>query len=489
MRKTYICLLAALTFVISSCNDWLELQPENNQVSDEYWTNKEEVEAVLGAGYVRLRETMEQQLVWGEMRGNGLTTGSGAILADIFRINQWDILPGNDFVKWDKFYQVINYANMVIKYAPEVVERDPSFNENVMQSYLSEAYFLRGLAYFYLVRNFRDVPLITEPYMDDQTAFEVAKSPSNEIFQQIKMDLEGAVEYAKEVAPTVWEAKGRATKWSIYATLVDVYLWTEEYDKAIAASDAVINSGQLGLLEGMVNNNNNWYRIFSEGNTNEGIFELQFDFDKSQTNNLVSWFGSNQRYSVTEHTVSLFADYDEDIRGEGSSYLDGDFSVWKYLGSEAETGIPRTYSDQNWIIYRIADIYLMKAEAMVMKGSGSYDQAVELINQVRERAQISAPVSAASTELEMLGLVMEERGREFVGEGKNWYDILRVASRNDYQYKDYLITQVLLTAPASSAPIIRSKLLDVDSHYLPIHIGELSANRLLEQNPYYDNLN
>lgn len=59
MRKTYICLMAVLTLAISSCNDWLELQPENNQVSDEYWTNKEEVEAVLGAGYVRLRETME----------------------------------------------------------------------------------------------------------------------------------------------------------------------------------------------------------------------------------------------------------------------------------------------------------------------------------------------------------------------------------------------------------------------------------------------
>lgn len=239
----------------------------------------------------------------------------------------------------------------------------------------------------------------------------------------------------------------------------------------------------------MVNNNNNWYRIFSEGNTNEGIFEIQFDFDKGQTNNLMSWFGTNQRYNVTERTVALFAESDEDIRGEGSSYLEGDFSVWKYLGAESETGIPRVYSDQNWIIYRIADIYLMKAEAMVMKGAGSYGDAVALINQVRERAQISEPVSAASTELEMLELVMEERGREFVGEGKNWYDILRVASRNDYEYKDYLITQVLLTAPASSAPIIRSKLLDVNSHYLPIHLEELAANRLLEQNPYYDNLN
>ncbi|MBD8490695.1 RagB/SusD family nutrient uptake outer membrane protein [Echinicola sp. CAU 1574] len=489
MKKIYIFLLTILTLSLSSCNDWLELQPENNQVSDEYWANKEEVEAVLGAGYVRLRESMEQMLVWGEMRGNGLSMGFGTIDVDIYRINQWDIGPGNEFVKWDKFYQVINYANMVIKYGPTVVDKDPSFSENVMQSYLSEAYFLRGLAYFYLVRNFRDVPLITEPYMDDSQSFEKEKSPANEVYQQIKSDLEGALEYSKEIAPTIWETKGRSTKWAIYATLADVYLWTEEYDKSIAACDAVINSGQLGLLQGMMNNNNNWYTIFNPGNSNEGIFELQYEFDKNQTNSLVSWFGTNSRYVISENTAQLFQQEEEDIRGKGASYTEEDSKVWKYLGAEAGTGIPRTYSDQNWIIYRIADIYLMKAEALVMKGTNSYDEAVEIVNAIRERAQISAPVSSASTELEMLQLVMDERAREFVGEGKNWYDLLRVGSRNNYQYKDYLITQVLLTAPASSAPIIRSKLLDENSHYLPIHINELSANRLLVQNPYYDNLN
>jgi len=489
MKKTYIFLITVMTLAFSSCNEWLDVQPENNQVSDEYWANKEEVEAVLGAGYVRLRESMEQMLVWGELRGNGLSLGGGAVDANLFRISQWDIIPGNDYVKWDKFYQVINYANMVIKYGPTVVEKDPSFSENVMESYLSEAYFLRGLAYFYLVRNFRDVPLITEPYMDDQQSFEVMKAPANEVYQQIKSDLEGAVEYAKEVAPTVWETKGRSTKWAIYAALADVYLWTEEYDKCLDVCDEVINSGRLGLLEGMVNTTNNWYTIFSPGNSNEGIFELQFDYEKSQTNNLVSWFGTNSRYVVTDYVVTLFEESDEDIRGEGASYTAEDLKVWKYLGAEAGTGIPRTFSDQNWIIYRMADIYLMKAEALVMKGAGNYDEAAELINAVRERAQISEPVSAASTEIEMLQLLMEERAREFVGEGKRWFDLLRVGSRNGYQYKDYLITQVLLTAPASSAPIIRSKLLDENSHYLPIHFDELAANRLLVQNPYYDNLN
>lgn len=487
MKKTkYITLVLAM-LMLGSCNSWLDVQPENNQVSDEYWANKEEVEAVLGAGYVRLRDSMEEMLVWGEMRGNGISLGFGAIEPDIFRINQWDIIPGNEFVKWGNFYQIINYANMVIRYAPTVVPKDPSFSENVMQSYLSEAYFLRGLAYFYLVRNFRDVPLITEPYMDDQQSFEKEKSPSNEVFQQIKTDLEAALEYSKEIAPTVWETKGRSTKWAIYATLADLYLWTEEYEKASQACDQIINSGRLGLLQGKINTTNNWFTIFSPGNTNEGIFELQFDNEKGQTNSLVSWFGSNNRYKISEYSLQLFADSDEDIRGAGATYTEGNLQVWKYLGAEAGTGIPRTYSDQNWIIYRMADIYLMKAEALAMQGD--YEEAAELVNVIRERAQLSEPIAAASTELEMLQLIMDERGREFIGEGKRWYDLLRVGSRNDYQYKDFLISQVLLTAPASGAPIIRSKLLDVNSHYLPIHFDELKSNQLLVQNPYYENLN
>src|SRR5690606_20469521 len=128
-------------------------------------------------------------------------------------------------------------------------------------------------------------------------------------------------------------------------------------------------------------------------------------------------------------------------------------------------------------------------EALVMKGAEYYAEATKLVNQIRTRAGISEPLSSASTELEMLDMVLHEKALEFIGEGKRWYDLLRVAQRNNYAYKEYLISQVLLGIAGGSAPVIRSKLLNVNSHYLPIYIDELRANALLEQNPYYDNLN
>jgi hypothetical protein len=89
----------------------------------------------------------------------------------------------------------------------------------------------------------------------------------------------------------------------------------------------------------------------------------------------------------------------------------------------------------------------------------------------------------------MLQLLMNERAREFVGEGKRWYDMLRIARYNNYAYKEYLIDEVMKGMAGGSAPVIRSILLNENAHYLPIHQDEIKFNRLLEQNPYYAPLN
>ena len=497
MKKLYISLFTIL-FSFSSCNEWLDVMPENDQTSTEYWQTKEEVEAVLGAGYVRLRETMELMLVWGEDRAN--TLDLSFVSSDdigIMYLKNWNILPSNKYNKWDKFYQVINYANMVIEYAPSVVDKDPSFSEPVMRSFLSEAYYLRALSYFYLARTFRDVPLILEPYMTDQQAYEILKSSQAEIFEQIILDLETALGSSKEVFPEVWATKGRATKWAIHATLADVYLWTGDYDKCIIACNAVINSGRVGLIQGVINGKNNWYTIFYPGNSNESIFELQFNHQQNQRNDLNKWFAPpTNRYSISPYMITLF-ESTEDIRAQNATYILPSGNIWKYRGSEAGGGSttgttlprPETERSPNWIVYRMADIYLMKAEALIMKGPESYEAAIEIVNMIRARAGITLPLSAVTNELEMLAIVQDERAREFVAEGKRWFDLLRMAQRDEYKHKEYLISQIILGVDPSYAPIVTSKLQDVNSHYLPIHTDELLVNRQLVQNPYYANLN
>jgi hypothetical protein len=324
--------------------------------------------------------------------------------------------------------------------------------------------------------------------MNDSQRYELPKSSQEDVFKQIVFDLTTALENSKDVWPTVWETKGRSTTNAIQAVLADVYLWTEDYDNAIVACNAILSSGRVGLIEGVVNTKNHWFTIFNPGNSNEGVFEIQFDYDKQQTNNFLTIFGSSYNWIISPYAVELFQENPEDIRGAGATYSN-DFKLWKYIGAEGNTGVARPRADQNFIVYRVADIYLMKAEALIMKGDDSWPTALGLITDIRSRAQVSRPLVPGSTELEMLQLLMNERAREFVGEGKRWYDMLRIARYNNYAYKEYLIDEVMKGMAGGSAPVIRSILLNENAHYLPIHQDEIKFNRLLEQNPYYAPLN
>lgn len=490
--KYYISVLVLL-FVFSSCQDYLNVLPENEQNSSEYWNTKEEVQAVLASGYVCLRSAQENIFLWGESRGNGIMfqgDGSSAQKA-AQKVRSMDILLNNDLAKWDAIYKVINMANSVIKYAPAVVERDKSFNVNVMNSYLSEAYFLRALSYFYLVRVFQNVPYVVEPYVDDNASYVLGATSGNEILKKCVEDLNISLESAKEYFPesdasNPINTKGRATKWAIYSLLADINLWMGNYNDCIKDCDAVIDSKRVGLISGT-----SWFTNFYPGNSNESIFEIQYSKPLAQTNSFISWFNTNHYYVISPYELSLF-DSENDLRGGNASFMASDEStIWKYVGKLTDGATARdgsTENDQNYIIYRLADIYLMKAEANIMLGTDDgYAKGAELINAIRERAGLT-DISATSNQQSMLLLLLQERQREFFAEGKCWFDLLRLGSRDNYKYKDILIEQVLSVAGANNQAVMRSKLADTNSWYMPYHEDETAVNPLLEQNSYYGKL-
>jgi SusD family. len=489
----YIVSLLMLAFTATSCQDYLTVLPENNQSTTQYWKTKEDVEAVLGAGYVKLRTAQEYLMLWGEARGNGIyfnTTGTSGQLA-AQKLRQFDILATNDLAKWDKLYAVINMANSVIKYGPTV--KDASFNVNVMHSYLSEAYFQRALAYFYLVRIWKDVPFVTLPYVDDSAPYDVAKTSGNEILKSCLTDLNNALESAKSKFPETnvddpINTKGRATKWAIYSLMADINLWLGNYDDCISNCESVINSGQIGLISGA-----NWFSNFFPGNSNESIFEIQYSYTLNQTNSFISWFSTNKYYFISPYQQTLYETEPTDLRGLNASYTSSDGKIWKYIGiktytSTSDSRNSSTQTDQNWIIYRLADIYLMEAEAYAMKGSDdNMAKSTALVNAIRNRAGlVSSP--GASEKLDMMKIILAERQREFFCEGKNWFDLVRIGSRDEVGFKDFFIDQVLQVASASTSAMIRSVLQDKNSWYMPIHYDELQINKLLVQNPYYANL-
>lgn len=490
-KNKFIILILFAAMAITSCNDYLTVLPENNQSSYEYWKTKEEVEAVLGAGYVMLRSTQESLFLWGEARGNGIffngngTTGQLAAQ----KLRNMDILPTNALAKWDELYAVINMANSVIKFGPNVVAHDESFNENVMKSFLSEAYFQRALSYFYLVRVWKEVPFVKEPYVNDEASYTIPKSNGDAILTACLQDLNVALENAKDAFPessidNPMNTKGRATKWAIYTLIADINLWLGNYDATIAACEQVVNSNRVGLIGGTL-----WFTNFYPGNSNESIFEIQYKQTMSQTNSFITWFDTNSYYLISPYALSLFSTGETDLRGLNASYDATTGKIWKYIGINATTKRSSSLqNDQNWIIYRMADVYLMEAEALIMKGSEADNTAaLALINRIRNRAGLSS-ATGGSDRISMLKLLVEERQREFFAEGKNWFDILRVGRREGAEYKQFFIEQVLQVASASNQSMMKAKLGDSNSWYLPIHADELTANRELVQNPYYTNL-
>jgi hypothetical protein len=141
----------------------------------------------------------------------------------------------------------------------------------------------------------------------------------------------------------------------------------------------------------------------------------------------------------------------------------------------------------HWMVYRYADILLMKAEALNQIG-GRGTEAIQLINTVRTRA---AALDATNTnpdptnKNDMTDYILAERARELSFEGKRWYDVLRNAKRNNYQRKDILLNMVARAVPGARQQSAINKYQNPDAHYFPIYFNEILLDPNLVQNPFY----
>jgi hypothetical protein len=564
MKHTFkfitVCGLLSVSALFStSCNDWLDLLPNNEQVTDNYWQSKEDVESVLASGYYYMRNAVPQMLLWGELRGGTLFNNSTTDEAG--KIQDFDAVESNSQVKYSTFYQIINMANSVLMYAPGVQNEDDTYYASVLNSHLCEAYFQRAFAYSILVKNYKEVPLILEAYVNDDAEFNLPKSSETQIIEQIKADCEAALATgaAKSNYEEEWETKGRATKWAIYALLADITLWNHEYDLCIQYCNELIDASDA-LRPVFISEMTNWYSIFNPGNSNESIFELNWNYATEGTNNnfasrfafgnLVSASTGNYNISPTavekmrQECTSALANHPEltynDHVGRSifctwvpgvstdapSRYATSqNYYVWKYRGQELaniESVRLSTGNDANFILYRMADVYLMKAEALVMKGQSSWRAAIELINKVRVRAGLSEYLDLTSStandeiealdELTLLTEVMDQREMEFVGEAKRWYDLLRMArydsdfapsqtvedtegqtygtyknvtGQDVYEYKQKVIQTICEYNTQISSMQLQSILQNSWAWYLPLPLSDIETNDNLKQNPYY----
>lgn len=516
----------ALTMSLTSCNDWLDVKPNNERVTEDYWIQKEDVEEVVNAGYKYMRDAVPLMIKWGELRGGAIYSGNTVDQ----KLQDFNMTPSHSICNWSNVYKIINMANSVILYAPKVQSVDDTYYDAIMKSHLCEAYFQRAYCYLLLAKNFREAPLIVDAYVTDEQEFDQPKSSEAEILAQVKADVKAALETgaAKTTYEIAWQTKGRATKWALYALMADAALWTEDYDECIKYCDMILNATDA-FRPAFVTNPSEWYTIFYPESTgqlysNESIFELFWSYSLAQeSNNFSTSLFAQSATSQLRFTSSST----EKMRKETQELVDNGFAqdgrmgrmllatyvpstavlsgwststnyyLWKYYGNDIPdiTGGVRTHQDANFILYRMAEIILMKAQAETMRGN--FKDAIALINKIRNRAGLTnfndidieaddadGKISQLS-EQTILEEILDQKEMEFMAEGKRWYDLLWYGRIKNNKYKNSFIDKVIEGNETTNPSWIRSVLNDVNAWYMPVPQSDIDHNKLLEQNPYY----
>ena len=558
-KRSLYAKLISLSFIIYTlsfsvaCSDFLQIEPQEIIVLDKYWNEEADVEGVVAGCYssMQSQSVVGRMMVWGEFRSDNIVGGknfeNNVQIANIFKEN---INASNTYAKWGDFYNVINRCNTVLKYAPQVAERDPAYTPSKLNATIAEVSALRDLMYFYLIRTFRDVPFVTEPYLNDSQEMQVPAAPFDSVLTVLIEDLEAKQQLAVRRYPVsqTYYQHGRITQDAIHALLADMYLWKQDYQNAVKYADMVIDAKldeyketqqrlntQLSTLNSQLIDGfplisdsyatTNYYgnafeEIFGQGNSRESIFELIFmNDDDMLANQAVSDFYGNATTfpglvrpadfigtDVSDETFSIFlSKYDsrfyenlQPVQGQSNTYGINKYAFPQSMvnmgKAEPEANYGTAYADgkchSNWVIYRLSDVMLIKAEALVEMASDeditSLQEAFAIVNAINKRSNCDKEKkdldwNAYSSKSLMRALVLEERQRELMFEGKRWYDLVRRARRDSTT--DYLVGVVARKGSSGSA--ISSKLSRMDAIYWPYHIDELKVNRYLKQNPAF----
>ena len=536
----------------TSCSDFLDIQPLNDVVLQNYWTKKSDVTSVLMGCYESLysENSITRMGLWGEARSDNMIIGVSSS-QDLEQLVKENILPSNSFCDWTALYQTINRCNIVINYAPEVQEIDPNYTLTEMKANVAEATFIRSLCYFHLIRAFRDVPFTREPSINDTQNYQIPADSFNVVLNNLIVDLEAVKDDAqlyfrkpnpdKQKEDAERDNTARVTKPAIYSLLADLYLWQGNWQKCIECCDFVISFKQkeyeslkrrlqndvylfndIPLIMEKKDNisGNAYYEIFSRGNSFESIFELTFD-ETLNTENRNSYVGSYYANTSNNNLSNgRLAPFDEfygdlpnkrtdlfttnDCRAYESIYQVGttQYYIAKYAATEViidnskSSWKPeyRWRSDNyaHWIVYRLSDVVLMKAEALIEQGSDHFEEAFNLINAVSRRAVNSFTPGTGEalkfsdykdSQENMEKLVLDERHRELMFEGKRWYDLLRQARRTG-STRDLATT--VTKKQVTNVSGIQIRLADPDALYLPYYRNELKVNPYLKQNKAYN---
>lgn len=522
MKAIYKIIISA-TLIINciSCSDFLDLSPHSVISANNFYQTETDFQQAVNGIYEPLK-VMYNQEEWslGEMKSDNTTyiihIAKSAITDE--SPDQFQETSTNGLVqsKYNNSFIIIGRANRVL------AEIDgANFEAEIKNNLKGQALFLRAFSYFNLVQYFGGVPLHTTPSTTYNESFKPRDSKEN-IYMQIVADAKEAISLLPVGSK---QDKGYASKGSAQALLGNVYMVLKQWTEAEQVFKDIVSSGEYELLA-------DYAEIYSILNKNhkESIFEVQYMQDASlgqqsdfiyrflpyMTNpSAITGATPNPSPSNVDHggfntpTIDLIEAYEANDKRldisigivEGtltSSYALDATGVKSIINYKEQPGIKAYpfikkyfhahdrafYTDDNWPVYRYAEVLLFLAEAL-----NEQDNAVEALpylNMVRSRAGLE-PVQTTTTS-ELREIILRERRIELAFENKRWTDLLRtekiveVMTRHGHRIK---ANPENYYWPDGLQPVPNAYLFNKDKCLLPIPLREMDLNPELVQNPGY----
>ncbi|PSL07171.1 RagB/SusD family nutrient uptake outer membrane protein [Cecembia rubra] len=477
----------------NSCTDMLEVEPISTITAAGFWVNEDNAIGALSGMYVRFREQANTNLfIWGEGRSETLNYGlQGSEGLERYFLNDLD--PTFSGPVWLRMYTVVHDANLIIKYVPNITFSNAA-NKNRM---LAQAYTMRAFLYFTMAKTWGGVPLITDPTEGYNAELTYRpRATVEEVLSQVKEDLDRAI----QLYPNNALATGKAF-WSKPAANVlkaEVYLWTgkvmgggqTDFSTALTA----LNEAQEGSGLSLQSNFDNIFRYNNKGNS-EIIFAVRYlDLEAGANYNANMYIrddeippaaspavkaklgqgGGLNRWAPSQTLRSQFDSKDSrkdatfvEITIPNANGIQTYYGsvVMKYRGFLDPSG--RRFID-DIVIYRFADVLLLKAEA---KNALGQDPSPE-INLIRQRAykeHFEEFRFVNGTKEQNDEAILQERLREFAFEGKRWWDLVRFDKAFEL------------------VPSLRGRAGQRHLLLWPISLSTISLNSKIVQNPGYGN--
>jgi hypothetical protein len=511
MKKIFFPLLLAMSLVtLSGCEKDLEQAPISSGSVPTFYKTADDFTHAINAAYSALRNFPDRQLTMSETRSDNIYGVSSQGLRTWEPINNFSTaIASNEYPSdtWSSDYLGIYRANILLD---QLAENGTVLTDAVRNRMEGEAKFLRAMFYLDLVRYFGKVPLIDHA-LSPQEAGKLPRANVADVYNLMIADLQTAI--TKLPASHAAADLGRATSGAAKGMLARVYLTrsgptygingpglgTNDYAAAYALLNELTGTGTpYQFLTGT----GAYANIFSYTNENnrEVLFDVQYvaggtglgasfpsilltnnyfqaigagttfgtgdELRPASTNLLNSYAAGDLRkaFSIQQGYTTTTSPPATETRAAMKKYVDG-----------AKRGSSRTDWPINFIVLRYTDVLMMKAEAILKGGGGSQADADAIVNQVRARAGITGTVTGVTYDQ-----LMEERRREFVGEGLRWHDLVRSGKAIDI-----MNAWILEQEPNAATRRMRYPL-NANDLLFPVPQVELAASSYLyEQNPGY----